>query len=414
MCLGECDIVDAGSKSSCTKRRISSDDYIREYFDDEVEQKMTDGARPVEEQIEQAEELFLTLMGPDASWEDWDRYEHLVKTSAIFREIFSRCETILRDLGAIDTARLLDGNFTAKIETDTHLHAESATSLQTDNFTEGRRAPVVSGVLGWFEGRRLAWVTAAATVAVLLIGGLSLQDYISSSHEVLRYETQNREHRIVELPDGSSLSIGARTSINVQYTNAVRMIELRSGEVLATVAHDEGRPFILTTDDVLVMATGTAFNVRNGSQYSTVSVLEGAVSVVPQISPEMIAGPEADSSGPTQSTFESGTLLRNGQQLRAEKNTELGLIREVDIDRVVSWQSGQLYFIEDELYTVFEEVMRYSDVSFKVMDQNLGTRMYTGSFRPDSLEAWLDGMERAYSLRVTRLSGNWIVIAPAD
>lgn len=375
---------------------------------------MTHRALTVDERIEQAEELFLTLMGPSATPEDWGRYEHLVKASAEYREIFSQCETIFRDLGTIDTARLIEGQLTATVETDTCLHAESPTDLQSDLLTDVIRTPAISGVLGWFAENRLAWATGAMAVVILLAGGLGLNSYFSSSADVLRYETRNSEHREVELPDGSSLSLGGRTSVNVQYTKAMRMVELRSGEVLTTVAHDESRPFILATDDMMVMATGTAFNVRNGSEYSTVSVVEGTVSVVPQVASKKVAGQMTDSSALTQATFKTGTSLGSGQQLRAEKNSELGLIREVDIDRVVSWQSGQLYFNEDELSAVFEEVMRYSDVSFRVMDRNLGTRMYTGSFRPDSLEAWLDGMEQAYSLKATRLSGNWIAISPAD
>ena len=90
------------------------------------------------------------------------------------------------------------------------------------------------------------------------------------------------------------------------------------------------------------------------------------------------------------------------------------MVREVDISRVLSWQSGQLYFLEDDLSTVFEDVMRYSDVTFMLTDQTIGNRIYTGSFRPDSLEAWLDAMERAYSLKVTRVGSDWIAIAPID
>jgi ferric-dicitrate binding protein FerR (iron transport regulator) len=92
----------------------------------------------------------------------------------------------------------------------------------------------------------------------------------------------------------------------------------------------------------------------------------------------------------------------------------VGLVKEVDISRVLSWQSGQLYFLEDDLSTVFEDVMRYSDISFRLTDQAIGERIYTGSFRPDSLEAWLDAMERAYSLKVTRIGSDWIAITPTD
>ena len=375
---------------------------------------MTRREQPVHERIQQAEELFLTLMGPDATPEDWDRYENLVRTSAEHRKIFAQYETIWQGLDEIGAQRMLRNGLAEDMNTDTYAEVDPISSAQTSVLAGSTRSSAISGVRGWFEELRWSWAIAATLVVLLIVGGLGVQNFISSTPKVLRYATQIREHKEIELPDGSSLSLGARTSVNVRYTRATRLIELRSGEILAVVAHDESRPFILVTDDIMLMATGTAFNVRKGSAYSTVSVVQGSVSVVLQTASESVVQIQPNSSAPTLGSFVGGTSLRSGQQLRAAKNTELGLVREVDIGRVVSWQSGQLYFLEDDLSTVFEDVMRYSDVTFMLTDQTIGNRIYTGSFRPDSLEAWLDAMERAYSLKLTRVGSDWIAIAPID
>lgn len=375
---------------------------------------MTRREQPVHERIQQAEGLFLTLMGPDATPEDWDRYENLVRTSAEHRKSFAQYETIWQGLDEIGAARLLSDGFAEKMNTDRRTKIDSMTSAQSGALAGNTRSSATSGVRRWFEELRWSWAIAATLVVLLIVGGLGVQNFVSSTPKVLRFATQIREHKEIELPDGSSLSLGARTSVNVRYTRTTRLIELRSGEILAVVAHDESRPFILVTDDIMLMATGTAFNVRNGSAYSTVSVVQGSVSVVLQTASESVVQIQPNSSTPTLGSFGGGTSLRSGQQLRAARNTELGLVREVDIGRVVSWQSGQLYFLEDDLSTVFEDVMRYSDVTFMLTDQSIGDRIYTGSFRPDSVEAWLDAMERAYSLKVTRVGSDWIAIAPIE
>ncbi len=375
---------------------------------------MTRRKQPVHERIEQAEELFLTLMGPDATPEDWDQYENLVRQSVEHRKIFAQYQTIWQSLDEIGAARLLSDGFAEKMNTDRRTNVDSITSAHSGVQTSSPGSSAISGVRGWFEELRWSWALAATLVVLLIVGGLGVQNFVSSTPKVLRYATQIREHKEIELPDGSSLSLGARTSVNVRYTRTTRLIELRSGEILAVVAHDESRPFILVTDNIMLMATGTAFNVRNGSEYSVVSVVTGTVRVVPQSTKDNVVQLRPNTSAPTPETFDAGTSLRSGQQLRAAKNTELGLVREVDISRVVSWQSGQLYFLEDDLSTVFEDVMRYSDVTFMLTNQTIGNRIYTGSFRPDSLEAWLDAMERAYSLKVSRLGSDWIAIAPMD
>ena len=77
---------------------------------------MTRRKQPVREQIEQAEALFLAVMSPDATPEDWDRYEDLVRTSPEHREVFARCEAIWQDLDEIGAAQLSDIGFAPVIQ----------------------------------------------------------------------------------------------------------------------------------------------------------------------------------------------------------------------------------------------------------------------------------------------------------
>ena len=53
------------------------------------------------------------------------------------------------------------------------------------------------------------------------------------------------------------------------------------GEALFRVHHDAGRPFRVYTDDAIVQAVGTQFDVYRRDDGTVVSVLEGRVDVTP-------------------------------------------------------------------------------------------------------------------------------------
>lgn len=378
---------------------------------------MTRTKETCREQNQEMEELFLSLMGPDATPEDWDRHEYLSKTSAEHRRVFAECEKVWQDLDQIGAARLSRGDLLELMKAGKVANADTAAVVPAglsarDSSSPGRALD--EAARGGPEGRQRYWAIAALALLTFIVGGLGVRSLVNGIPEVLSYATLTGEHEAVELPDGSSLVLGARSSVTVRYTRTERLVELGSGELLATVSPEDGRPFIVVTDDMMIMATGTAFNTRNGSEYSTVSVVEGSVRVVSRHVERDLAQQRATSAAPAADAFEVGTSLHHGQQLRAATNAELGPIKEVDIEQVLSWQSSQLYFFEDDLSTVFQEVMRYSDVTFQLTDNTLRERLYTGSFRLDSLEAWLSAIERAYSLKVTRISSGRIAVAPAD
>lgn len=331
--------------------------------------------------------LYLSLMGPEATPEDWERYEHLAQTSSEHREIFSRCEEVWSALDDVDAAQLANGS-SALAEFTGAVHARADDAVPSRSIERGR----------W------SWAIAAMVATLLVTGGVLIRGLMTTNSDSMLYATKAGEHQMIDLSDGSQLVLGARSVVEVLYTNESRLVELREGELMVTVAHERERPFYLATDDFLVMATGTAFNVRNGTEYSAVSVVEGAVRVMAQRQVGSTSNTPVDSMA-----FNAAPTLHPGQQVRSTPSHELTSIKDVDIEKIISWQSGQLYFMEDNLATVFEAVARYSGVTFRLTDEDLRKRVYTGSFRPGHLESWLEATELAYSLSATRIGNDWIV-----
>src|SRR6202020_2602328 len=93
------------------------------------------------------------------------------------------------------------------------------------------------------------------------------------------FETEIGENRRVTLADGSVISLGGNTRIEVALSEKVRAIELTRGEALFKVAKDSARPFKVRAGDATIIAVGTEFNVERDSDRDVVSVTEGQVVV---------------------------------------------------------------------------------------------------------------------------------------
>jgi transmembrane sensor len=96
----------------------------------------------------------------------------------------------------------------------------------------------------------------------------------------------NTGHRIVELPDGSKITLGAPTELATHYTANRRVIFLDRGEAWFDVTRNPSRPFNVLAGVGAITALGTQFDVRreldsSDVEHVTVTVGTGTVEVGP-------------------------------------------------------------------------------------------------------------------------------------
>ena len=91
--------------------------------------------------------------------------------------------------------------------------------------------------------------------------------------------TATGERRTLQLADGSRLVLNARSAVDIRFDGSRRLLRLREGEVLVTVAADAARPFIIATAQGEVWALGTRFLVRQEEARSLVCVQEHSVRI---------------------------------------------------------------------------------------------------------------------------------------
>ena len=129
----------------------------------------------------------------------------------------------------------------------------------------------------------LASVAAAALALLLVFLPLSRPEKVTEDPmEQLVNSTAETIHFVLDDGTRVYLSPGSSLSYNVTTLTGRREAVL-GGEAYFDVAHDEGRPFTVRTDNIGVRVHGTAFSVSSSPEISQVVLERGAVRL---LSPE--------------------------------------------------------------------------------------------------------------------------------
>lgn len=208
------------------------------------------------------------------------------------------------------------------------------------------------------------WAAVVIMTIALVIGYR-----ISKGQE---YATAIGEQRTIVLADGSQMSMTAHTQARVRFSDRRRDIELLTGEALFKVAKDGSRPFVVHAADAEIRAIGTQFNVLLRPSGTTISVLEGAVSV------------EGQHGGESTSIREPSATLHAGDEVRVSHGGAMAK-RSQSIERAATtWRQRRLVFRADTLSDIAAEFNRYNRAPRLVVEPNAAEEpRYTGVFDAD-------------------------------
>ena len=244
-----------------------------------------------------------------------------------------------------------------------------------------------------FGIRRLA-LAAAILLAAALGGGIAVDRYWpAGGWAALTADARTAvgERRELRLPDGSRLTLNAGSAVDIDYDARVRRIRLRAGELVAEVAPDPSRPFVVLAAGGAVTALGTVFAVRRDAATVsvTVTVLESTVRVA------YPAGIDRDDR--------QAMYLKSGQRLRYGQYIGLGAPESVDAETVTAWRRGKLIFDGARLADVAAEVNRHRAGRIVIADSSLSDLKVTGVFDLDATDAILDTIAATLPVRITYL-----------
>ena len=243
---------------------------------------------------------------------------------------------------------------------------------------------------------RRRWVALAAAAAVgaaALVGAWS--HYFQK--EDTGFQTAVGEQAQVALPDGSAFDLNTNSRIRVQYSPSTRVVQLDRGEAFFAVAHDTQRPFWVRAGGTWVRAVGTAFNVYIRPSGVQVTVSEGTVKVVSEGSNEP---PGGDIAG-----IATAASVTAGEQVDVQGHAEV--IHQLDssqLSRLLAWRKSTLYFQNQPLGEVLDEMRRYTSLKIDIDDAALRQVPVGGTFQtnPEGVEALLTMLHDGFGATIRR------------
>ncbi len=254
----------------------------------------------------------------------------------------------------------------------------------------------------WRESGRPVWrmgrvATPAAVLLLGLVVALSVL-YPPAIGPRATLATRIAEIREIPLPDGSVVTLGARSRVALAFSARERRLRLDEGEAFFSVAKDPDRPFIVQVGDTLVRAVGTQFDVHKGPQTVRVAVVEGVVEVAPSRAPATPNVPRR--------------LVSAGEAIVAPRDTSLQRLATLPAERAGEWRRGRLVYNGAPLIEVVSDANRYSPRPIRIADSRLADLRVTTSFRANQIEQMLESLSLALPLRIERQPDGTVLLVP--
>jgi transmembrane sensor len=230
-----------------------------------------------------------------------------------------------------------------------------------------------------------AWRSRRAAVALAAVVLLAIATVIFIDRGKFNgvYTTGIGEQRTVQLLDGSTVELNARSTIQVRLTSEQRDVTLLEGQALFQVAKDKQRPFVVRAGDAQVRAVGTEFDVYKKQAATVVTVVEGRVETYDS----------QDSPGT------AAIVLSAGEQLTVVPHVVTKPTR-TDTAIATAWVQKRLIFEETPLNDVAEEFNRYNRRPLTIDDGELGNIRISGVYSSTDPASLINFLRNQNSIQV--------------
>jgi transmembrane sensor len=260
-----------------------------------------------------------------------------------------------------------------------------------------RHVRISRPVRGWPRTVRSAIPFALAAVLVVGLGIVagswySFRQMRGGALAMRELVTGPGQRMVVELKDGTTVTIAPRTRLRVSATFGVsdRNVTL-DGEAFFDIAHQSREPFVIRTRNAVTRVLGTRLNLRAYDSTTTVAVVDGKISLARE-----------------DATASSGLIVPAGYVGTLEPNGEAQL-RRGDLERYIGWVQGRLVFRETPLPDVLDDIGRRFDVRVSVDDPLLLRQRLTADWPDRSLERVLESLALVLHVHVAREGGEIVL-----
>ena len=232
----------------------------------------------------------------------------------------------------------------------------------------------------------LSIITRAA--AILLLPVLTLLFYTNFSDRIhfgdnrndLEIESPRGSRMHIELGDGTKvwLNHGSKLKYPHHFEGESRKVFL-TGEAYFEVAHNSAVPFIVETNRIEVMATGTAFNVSSYPEDNSIvtTLVEGKVSLYER------------------KTNQELKVLTPGECLKFDSQKNAYTLETEYIEKNTAWKDGLLVFKNERVEDVAKKLARWYNVEVEIISERVKEFTFTATFMDETLPQVLELMSLA-------------------
>lgn len=244
------------------------------------------------------------------------------------------------------------------------------------------RGPAKRGVTRRQAVAGLAGLVVAGTAAV---EGPALWRWIAADRR-----TGTAEISRSQLPDGSWLTLGPDSAVDIAFTTSERRLRLVSGMAFCETA-EEARPFICEAPGISISAKSAIFELRSIDGRKTVGVENGGVTVRATDRP---AGGETLSAGDWLSLGPAQDQMQRGRR---------------DPNEMAAWRRNQHIAEEEPVGSVVAEIARWKPGRVLIPETSLAAAPVSGLYDLSNPDAALAAVVAPYGGRVRTFSP-WLTI----
>ncbi|HDS1733485.1 FecR domain-containing protein [Pseudomonas sp. BP8] len=243
------------------------------------------------------------------------------------------------------------------------------------------------------HNRRTVLRALAFAIATPALGVFTYR-YVPWQGWTADFSTAKGEQRLARLTDGSQVLLNTDTAFDARFDGHNRLVRQYKGEILVKTAHDmpeSAPPFLVQTNNGQLRALGTEFIVRQHPHFTELSVLKGAVEIVPALTSQRLVVHEAQ-----RTKFDARQI---GDCVPLPVMSD-------------AWTRGTLYADNMRLQAFLDEIARYRKGILRCDDAVADLRVF-GVYQLQDTDRLLDLLTHILPVRVRRRTDYWVNVTRA-
>lgn len=230
-----------------------------------------------------------------------------------------------------------------------------------------------------FMTRRKWWLSAAAAVLLIATGAIFLKTSTSGPS----LGTQYGEISTKLLPDGSTMMLNANSTAKLSESwegDKDREVWLKGEAFFHVKKTANKKRFIVHTNELDVIVTGTQFNVWTRDNKTSVLLTEGSVTI-------------HTADGKETKMIPGDFVEINNSNLEKKKANQ---------ESILAWKESKLIFDNTPMLEAARIIREHYGVNVVITDRSLDSKPINGILPNDNLDVLLESLEATNDFRITR------------